>query len=336
MGRNYVNKPSGRGKEFFGFLLVLGLIGLACGILWWVFWANVKREKERTADQASPASPSNVVAVAKSETAENGVGGSVLVSNPQRGETAVPDSIGPYFHPTEAEMRHLWNIVRTSPHVSANKLYAAVTAKVDFKYLPHEDTVNAAAGMYQSKELGARKQPVLLLLGGYVRLSRIVALAAAAQEAKQMNVQPQLEQMWRTINQKFSESEMNAFLESSGLSSVTNDPQIVVRAREISSGMILATLAHEAGHHSLGHLHGGADTSTQEVSRNQEREADSFAASVMSVCPFGKYMLYGNLLYYAIDAKLGGGGRSHPYSKERFVNFVRANPVLARTLGLGE
>lgn len=328
-----MNRPSGRGKEFFGLLLVLGLVALACGILWWTFWANASQKKEPAADSASAGSPTNASSSAKLESAGKGVGERILVSKPYRGGAA-SRSVGTYFRPEEAEMRHLWDIVRTSPHVSANKLYASVTANVEFRYLPEDDTVNAMAAMCLPMELGARKQPTLFLYGGYVRLFRLVALAAAASEANAMNAQPKLVQMWGKLKPKFPESELNAFLDKSGLSSVTNNPRIVVRAREISCGMILATLAHEAGHHSLGHLHGGMDA--LEVSRNQEREADSFAASVMSVSPLGKYMLHGKLLYYAIDAKVGGGGGTHPYSKERFDNLVRANPVLARSLGLGE
>ena len=331
MGGNYVNRTSGRGKELFGFLLVLGLVGLSCGILWWAFRGNAGREEGRS----SAASPSNVTAVAKAEDSDHGADGRVLATLPRRGETE-PGSIGTYFRPSDAEMHHLWDIVRHSPHIAANRLYAAVTAKVEFRYLPDDDTVNAAAAMCSSGELGAGKTPALFLLGGYVRISRVVALAAAANEAGVTNALPMLVRMWRDLSREFPESAMNAFLDESGLSSVTNNPEVVVRAREISCGMILATLSHEAGHHSLGHLHGGVDTGTREISRNQEREADSFEASVMSVSPFGKYMMHGDLLYYAIDAKVGGGGGSHPYSKERFENLVRANPVLARALGLGE
>ena len=56
----------------------------------------------------------------------------------------------------------------------------------------------------------------------------------------------------------------------------------------------------------------------------------------MSLSPFGEFMLNGDLLYYAIDAKVGGGGLTHPYSKERFHNLVKANPVLAKAIGLAE
>ena len=328
MGGNYVNGPSGRGKELFGFLLILGLVGLSCGILWWVFRGNVGRKEGTAPDQETVVSPSNATATVKSGPAEP--------VSPHPADGTQSGGIGSYFRPTDAEMRHLWDVVRHSPHISANKLYAAVTAKVEFRYLPDDDTVNAAAALYSPEALGAGKKPILLLLGGYVRVSRVVALAAAANEAGVTNALPRLVRMWRDLNREFPESAMNAFLDESGLSSVTNNPGIVVRAREISCGMILATLSHEAGHHSLGHLHGGVDTGTQEISRNQEREADSFSASVMSVSPYGKYMLHGELLYYAIDAKVGGGGGSHPYSKERFENLVRANPVLARALGLGE
>ncbi len=312
--RVYVNKSSNRGREFIGLLLIIALVGLACGILWWALSDRNKTEPEPM-----------------SETANN-----LSIGTPHVGETVQPTGNGTYFSPSEGEMCHLWDIIRTSPHIAGNKLYSAVIANVEFRYLSDNDSVNAFAAMHKPDGLGLGQKPILCLLGGYVRISRVLALAYAANQSGATNAMPRLVSIWKKLNNGFSESTMEAFVKETGLSEVSNNPEILVKAKAISSGMILATLAHEAGHHALGHLHGRVDTDTREISRNQEREADSFEASIMSVSPFGEFMLNGDLLYYAIDAKVGGGGYTHPYSEERFGNLVKANPVLAKAIGLSE
>ena len=312
--RTYVNKSSNRGREFIGIVLIVALIGLACGILWWALRGGGTSEPESKAGHA------NVLSMA----------------TPHVGESMQPDGIGTYFNPSEEEMRHLWEIIRTSPHITENKLYSAVIANVDFRYLADNDSVNAFAAMHKPDGLGLGQKPILCLLGGYVRISRVLALAYAANQSGITNAMPRLVGIWKKLSDGFSDSTMKTFVEETGLSMVASSPEILVKAKAISSGMILATLAHEAGHHALGHLHGRVDSATREVSRNQEREADSFEASIMSVSPFGEFMLNGDLLYYAIDAKVGGGGYTHPYSEERFNNLVKANPVLAKAIGLSE
>lgn len=295
-------------------MFVVALIGLAC----WMLWRALSGDGTPGQEPAS-------------ENADD-----LAMGTPHVGESVQPSGIGTYFSPSDGEMRHLWEIIRTSPHIAGNRLYSAVIANVDFRYLPDNDSVNAFAAMHKPEGLGLEQKPVVCLLGGYVRVSRVLALAYAANHLGVTNAMPRLVGMWKTLPNGFSKSAMKAFAEETGLSALADTPEILVKARAVSSGMILATLAHEAGHHALGHLHGHVDTETREISRNKEREADSFEASIMSVSPFGEFMLNGDLLYYAIDAKVGGGGFSHPYSEERFSNLVRANPALAKAVGLHE
>lgn len=312
--RIYINKSSNHGREFIGFVFFIVLIGVACGILWWALSDSNKPEPEPVTEPAN----------------------SLSMGTPHVGGLVQANMNGTYFSPSEGEMRHLWEIIRTSPHIAGNKLYSAVIANVEFRYLSDVDDVNAFAAMHKQGGLGVGKKPIVRLLGGYVRFSRVLALAYAANPSDVTNAMPRLVEIWTKLINDCSGKNVKAFVEETGLSAVANRPEILVKAKAISSGMILAALAHEAGHHALGHLHGGVDTDTREVSRNQEREADSFESSIMSVSPFGEYMLSGQLLYYAIDAKVGGGGGTHPYSYERYDNIVKANPVLAKAIGLSE
>lgn len=317
--RVYINKSSNHGREFIVLVFIIALIGVACGILWWALSDSNKTEPESVSESAN----------------------SLSMGTPHVGGLVQANMNGTYFSPSEGEMRHLWEIIRTSPHIAGNKLYSAVIANVEFRYLSDDDDVNAFAAMHKQGGLGVGRKPILCLLGGYVRISRVLALAYAANQSGVTDAMPRLVGIWNKLHNGFSESKMEAFVKDTGLAEVVKNPEILVKAKAISSGMILATLAHEAGHHALGHLHGRVDTDTHEISRNQEREADSFEASIMSISPFGEFMLMGDLLFYAVDAKVGGGGgthpySTHPYSDERYNNLVKANPVLAKAIGLSE
>ena len=108
------------------------------------------------------------------------------------------------------------------------------------------------------------------------------------------------------------------------------------KAKSVSAGMILGILAHESGHQSLGHVLNTGRSENLEISRNQEREADLFASSVISASPFGEYMFAGTLFwYYALATQEGGKQENtHPLSKERFENLVRSNPEKAAAMGV--
>ena len=127
-----------------------------------------------------------------------------------------------------------------------------------------------------------------------------------------------------------------------GLYTALDRDEIRMKANGISAGMILTILAHEMGHIVLGHV---AHTSGigLEISRNQEREADSFASSVISASPFGEYMFVGMLFWhYALMLLEGaqpaagddGESQTHPCSRERYENLVKANPSKAAVFGL--
>ena len=116
------------------------------------------------------------------------------------------------------------------------------------------------------------------------------------------------------------------------------DKQIRLKAISYSSGTIVSVLAHESGHHALGHLLSFSEKTNLEIDRNQEREADSFASSVISASPFGEYIFAGTLFWhYAVAVQADGAsdeGSNHPLSRERFENFVRANAEKAAALGI--
>ena len=117
---------------------------------------------------------------------------------------------------------------------------------------------------------------------------------------------------------------------------VLNNQIALTKAKSISAGLMLGIIAHECGHQSLGHVLKTGETVNLDISRNQEREADSFASSVISSSPFGEYILAGTLFwYYALaNQQRDSNETTHPLAKERFENYVRSNKALAASLGI--
>jgi hypothetical protein len=119
-----------------------------------------------------------------------------------------------------------------------------------------------------------------------------------------------------------------------------SDEAWLSNAKSISRGIMLGVLAHEAGHIALGHVWGWNKGS--ERSRNQEREADSFAHSVASGSADADSMFAGNLMFhfaYAINEAKNGDSemaRTHPYSEERLFNLIRDNASTAKLYGITE
>lgn len=108
--------------------------------------------------------------------------------------------------------------------------------------------------------------------------------------------------------------------------------------------MVAGTLAHELGHVCLDHLFGpGYEDYRQlerlDIARNQEREADSFAASVMATSPYRAHRLRAQIsawLVRAYSTLTSRENRTHPADFERLRNLIRNNEDAARELGLDE
>jgi Zn-dependent protease with chaperone function len=103
--------------------------------------------------------------------------------------------------------------------------------------------------------------------------------------------------------------------------------------------MMAQVIGHELGHIALGHTLG--TSANLEVSRNQEREADSFASSVLSTCPFGEYLVAGPVVWELIWVWCEHAGNrriaaTHPLSKERLMEFIRANKDESEAIGMCE
>ena len=244
-----------------------------------------------------------------------------------------------YIQPTETEVTQLFEYVRRSPAVQDNLSYAEIMNHARFEYRAdpnrkEDDAVNANAG------LDEEGKPRIRLFGGAARIGRVAALSIAAMEyGDDANAgQRFIGTLKASQCANFTVNDGVQIVNDAGLVGALKNDGVITKAKTISAGLMLGIIAHEAGHLSLGHSFSKVNyyLSNLEVARNREREADSFASSVIATSPFGESVLMGTLLWYFVLASQEEGARetTHPLSKERFENLVRANPDLAKALGL--
>lgn len=319
--RDGVPPPRRRGGGW-GWLVALLLAAIIAGL------SLCKSTKERLGETAGVAMPAGSVPSADGKLVNDAA---VEVTSEQ---------VKAYITPSDAEIEQLYRYVVTAPFVTENLLYSDRLKGIPFIYVATNDVVNAAAGRRVVEKDGKKSLAFQTkLLGGAARYARLVGLAAALQDAGNKDMLKKfVAAMPRRFCARCSEDDCVEFISACGLAPAVADEKIRQKAISYSSGTIVSVLAHECGHHALGHLLSFSEKTNLEIDRNQEREADSFASSVISASPFGEYIFAGTLFWhYALaiqsDSK-SDASRTHPLSRERFENFVRANAEKAAAMGI--
>lgn len=317
--------PSANAVRRGGALKWIVLLLVLCGSAWFAHVPVLKwlGEKKNTPDPAPSAS-----------TADGG-------KNTRNAEVNVTvEQIKAYLTPSEAEMEQLYHYIVSAPFVAENLQYSKRLKGIPFIYMATNNVVNAVSGR-RVVEKGGKKDLAFhtVFFGGAARYARLVGLAAALQDAGHKDMLKNfVAAMPRSFCARCAEDECVAFIAKNGLAPAIVDEKIRQRAVSYSSGTIVSVLAHECGHHSLGHLLAFREKANLEIDRNEEREADSFASSVISASPFGEYIFAGTLFWhYAMAMQADADSdlaSNHPLSRERFENFVRANAEKAAAMGI--
>lgn len=242
------------------------------------------------------------------------------------------------FDTSPNELLQLMQYVCSSPHVTSNVQYAAVTGRLVFSAEAKDATINAFATVRDGNT------PMIMLLGGAIRFANLVSAAyvgsMAARKGGGQNPLPEITAAFGRFcldcRGSIAPEQACRFAEQYNLHLVMADPTLGRKARSFASGLLIGVLAHEFGHLALGHCYG--QRVNLEVSRNQEREADSFASSVISSSPFGDYLVFGTILWEAVwvwvEEATGQVATTHPLSRERLADLIRANPSVAAEFGL--
>ncbi len=297
--------------------------------------AEIDRKLGITADAARSSR------AADSGTARRQSGGRPIKS---RIRSVLPDQLQgdvndpAFWETTPAELDQLMGYVKSSPHVAGNALYAAIGPNLAFK-ASSDPSINAYATV-------EGQTPTIYMLAGAIRYANLVSAAyvasALVDNAAGGETLPEMvEDLALFVEQnnfQISSAAACDFAADRGLNLVMADPTLSRKATSFAAGLIVGILAHEYGHLALGHLYG--ESATLEISRNQEREADSFASSVISSSPFGDYMVMGSILWelaWVWQEKHDPNGMvatTHPLSSERLTDLINANPSAAEQLGL--
>ena len=268
---------------------------------------------------------------------------------------AAPEDSHSPMHPVEVwglllpipdQIEQSKTIAFSSPFIQSNALYASRIGDVSFTYLAEDDTVNAFATDHAIELAEGRKlePPAIVFLNGLACVIRLTAAAVAvtmrSREGKPSSGESPLEKAFRATGSCMAQSggkfdiEMLAkiFEQTIGVEILEGDDRFVSLARSMSASMEMAVIAHEAGHIALSHTLGLA--SNFNVARNQEREADSFASSVLSASPFREYLFLGQVFITLLFSWMDYVARrkdptSHPLGRERFFNIMTNNSAAA-------
>lgn len=320
--------PSGKGRRQGGMLKWIITLVALCGAAWIAYKPAMRWFGKDSSSVPAPPSASDST---NNDSTNNVRDAEVKVSVEQ---------IKAYLTPSEAEMVQLYNYIVTAPFVAENLQYRKRLGDLPFIYLATNDVVNAVS-LRRVVEKDGKKNLVFhtVFLGGAARYARLVGLAAALQDAGHKDMLSKfVSSMPRRFCARCTEEECVSFIVENGLAAAVADEKIRQRALSYSSGTIVSVLAHECGHHALGHLLAFREKVNLEIDRNEEREADSFASSVISASPFGEYIFAGTLFWhYAMAMQADDDSDSasdHPLSRERFENFVRANADKAAAMGI--
>lgn len=331
----YLNKREGVAKEIAAVVAILLAVMSGLWLLYRVFFAT-----ESNLDEDALPNP----------TLTSGLGGEGGCFSETISDLNIADFQGSPRTCSTLDAAKVWTIVRESPYVKGNKLYETVLNNTAFIYDARNDSVNAFATSVERQQV---KRPVVCLLGGATRFAKLIATALAYDlcDVKTNATAILLSKMSSSDCFTISETradELSKCVEDACTGLCSEEVARINRAKsdvvrnELLNGILLGILAHEAGHQAYGHVHNQDENrSNLEISRNQERDADSFCASVMSSSPYGKYMFEGTVFWWWVLARQevnekSDSKRSHPLSRERFQNMVRANKRMAQKLGITE
>lgn len=258
------------------------------------------------------------------------------------GSAAGPDASGqaprrdvasdPHFNPGAAHVIVLLEAVRSSPFVRANSIYFETCGRISAYLDSGEDSFNASAIDHPEARLsdgGSVRCPAVVLNVGLIRWSRLISafLCGEFHQASARGIRDVTASRLRMVGSVIAgdrPGDAEAMLAISVAK--LNEPSVRAGASELALGIELSVMAHEVGHVCLGHTSSGVRPG--DISRNQEREADSFAASVLSSLPGGETTVLGYVLCpllfawvdHACRRKIPG---SHPLGRERLESALR-------------
>jgi len=239
------------------------------------------------------------------------------------------------------EITQIFELVRHSTVIQGNDVYCKRAGATTLFFQEECDEVNAFATDDSFPDV-PETPPFVVVEGGLCNASKFVALALAASvEHKNRNhLLGCIQWFGAKIRENgcFPAIDADQGYKDLGLELLLTE-EVQRKARSYFSAMILHVSAHELGHICLSHTLGRADN--LEVSRNQEREADSFASSVLSTTPYSDYNCHGASVLWMVWTWVEEGNFSflreattHPLSRERLIRLISDNASQLSATGI--
>jgi hypothetical protein len=236
---------------------------------------------------------------------------------------------------SQSELEYIFEMVKNCSYVSKNFDYKDKATNTAMTYEDDNTTINAYASSQRHPEHDIH------IFAGLSNSSKLMGAALAYYvENRDDESLETLRQACDLIGEKIKENggQFTALDVSGGLE-LLNIPMTSVVISEANSywfGSVLSVVGHELGHICLSHTVRG-DWSNG-VSRNDERQADLFAHSVVTTTPFAKYNVLSTLFTEVVFAWLHKNDSSpattHPHSVERVMNTINSHEELLKGYGI--
>lgn len=222
-------------------------------------------------------------------------------------------------------VQEVFGMVANNPHVTENPAFNQKAMLTYPIYDPEEMAVNAFAAFEPEK-----KVYLIVFFDGYLNFMLAVE---AIFKMKMYDRLTRLGEQLKKSQYHFPPYELASVLEELPKEAKSFDKPFV---------SCFETIAHELGHICYDHVFGpGYSGMTLDESRNMERDADSFASSIINRSLFNKDIFDSFIkccIAWAVVEKVGGRvePHTHPLAYERLLNSIRNNSALAKKMGIDE
>lgn len=262
-----------------------------------------------------------------------------------------PSADHPHFVFDLDHLESLYRAIKASPFVRSNVTFSAVADAVLLRYEQEDGTLNATASLVheQNSEGCVAPRPVITFFGGLIAWTRIASalvaerVSGAAARGNRFVLQSRLSMLGNAqLQRRPGDLLVMRRLAVDALAA----PEAQQTARDIALGMECSVLAHELGHHCLGHTSEGR-LRRHSTSRQDERDADAFAAELLATLPGGESTALGQVMFEILLAwqdhallRREDGESTHPLSRKRAVAALRAREshlaAIERRFGISE
>lgn len=252
-----------------------------------------------------------------------------------------PTAVKRLLKPDDCEVSRVMMQVCTTSFVSGNAHHSQIASQSWLHFCPADADPNACAFVGEepcsvcSQLRPANKPLTIAVNAGLVRLFGLLAALVTAPlllhrgSGRYVACRDRLFRCAGLLSEPDGiESPLAAGIQEHAIHACC-EPGVLPLALDLANGMLALTLAHELAHLSFGHVQGTG--TAREITRNSEREADSFAASVLVSLPNPDRTLVGGVAFWGCLALAERHHRSsildtHPRSLQRLASLIDSAP----------